>query len=348
MESRGLSSENCSPFKEGIMRNRIPFAIVLALMVGSLALTGCGGGDEPTSPGNGGGGGEGILSWAVISPLSSPRWAMAVVVAGGKIYAIGGTDTTGPPGATVGTVEEWDPSTGNWTAKAPMNEPRTWATAQAVSGKIYVIGGRDTLGNLMQTVEEYDPSTNAWTTRASISAPARGGMASGVVSGKIYVVGGSDGTSNLNAVEEYDPGANVWALRAPMTTARNDLCAGVSNSILVAVAGWTTTWSSVTEEYNAGGNAWTTKTPLAQGRDRAGAVGLGNYVFVVGGVASPGTATADVQRYNQTNGTWAQSTPLSGARYYLGVVTLNSKLYAVGGLDTNNQVVGTVEEGTFQ
>ena len=58
--------------------------------------------------------------------------------------------------------------------------------------------------------------------------------------------------------------------------------------------------------------------------------------------------TADVQRYNQTNGTWSQSTPLSGARYYLGVVTLNDKLYAVGGLDGSNQIVGTVEEGTFQ
>ncbi|MFQ5906755.1 MAG: hypothetical protein ACE5JA_09305, partial [bacterium] len=92
------------------MRNRIPFAIVLAaLLAACLVFAGCGGKEEPTGPGGGGGGGgEGVLSWATISPLSSPRRALAVAAAGGKIYAIGGIDSLN---SVVGDVEEWDPAT---------------------------------------------------------------------------------------------------------------------------------------------------------------------------------------------------------------------------------------------
>ena len=44
-----------------------------------------------------------------------------------------------------------------WTNGSPMKVPRFEVSAEALNGKIYVIGGGHANGTLMDTVEAYDP-----------------------------------------------------------------------------------------------------------------------------------------------------------------------------------------------
>src|SRR5258706_12344407 len=71
-------------------------------------------------------------------------------VVNGKIYVIGGAgpmpDASPPvirprqPQRSLGTVEEYDPATNKWRARAPMPTPCNHMGGEAVNGKIYVIG----------------------------------------------------------------------------------------------------------------------------------------------------------------------------------------------------------------
>src|SRR5471032_62170 len=91
-------------------------------------------------------------TWKVLAPMPTKRGSPVAVAVGGKIYVIGGAamapGSSEPsvlptrPHLALGTVEEYDPAANTWRARTPMPTPRNHATAGAVNGKIYVIGGR--------------------------------------------------------------------------------------------------------------------------------------------------------------------------------------------------------------
>jgi N-acetylneuraminic acid mutarotase len=96
--------------------------------------------------------------------MPTPRSMFSISVVNGKIYAIGGEDRNinvnnivNPCG--VSTVEEYDPIKDVWTKKVDMPTKRCCLSTSAVNGKIYAIGGTDTLllGEGFATVEEYTP-----------------------------------------------------------------------------------------------------------------------------------------------------------------------------------------------
>src|SRR5665647_1188640 len=88
--------------------------------------------------------------WRMAKPMLAPQG----VVVGGKIYVIGGAHANipgkpmteplwaGVPQIVVGTVEEYDPATNTWRARAPMPTGRNHFYAGVVDGKIYAVNGR--------------------------------------------------------------------------------------------------------------------------------------------------------------------------------------------------------------
>src|SRR2546425_3293326 len=75
---------------------------------------------------------------------------------------------------------------GKWELRAPMPSARTEVAAAELGGKIYVMGGYEKNGDL---VEEYDPAKNSWRRRASLPRPLHH-IGATAVDGKIYVIGG--------------------------------------------------------------------------------------------------------------------------------------------------------------
>jgi hypothetical protein len=72
-------------------------------------------------------------TWVSKAPMQVARYDLGVAVVNGKIYAIGGSTRSGGggtrngplpvTGGTVGTNEEYDPTTDSWTFKASMPTP---------------------------------------------------------------------------------------------------------------------------------------------------------------------------------------------------------------------------------
>lgn len=96
-------------------------------------------------------------AWTTLAPLPTPRYGLAVTTVNGKIYAIGGvrqipyhTDIL----ERCKVVEVYDPTTGKWTPRSPLNYARAFASAYALEGasasvstttnatsSIYILGG---------------------------------------------------------------------------------------------------------------------------------------------------------------------------------------------------------------
>lgn len=144
-------------------------------------------------------------TWTQKSDMPTARMWLSTNAVNGRIYAIGGTRLY--KGASLSTVEEYNPATDTWVAKSDKPTARAGFSTSVVNGKIYAIGGTvSAIGT--STVEEYDPVTDAWTRKADMLT-ARMMLSASALNGRVYVIGGS--TSGLpgvcvSTVEEYDTG----------------------------------------------------------------------------------------------------------------------------------------------
>jgi len=193
-------------------------------------------------------------NWKALAPMPTGRGSPVAVTIGDKMYVIGGA-IAGPnqtavhparPHTSVGTVEEYDPATNTWRARAPMPTPRNHATAGAVNGKAYVIGGRvgaafsGGSSNIGAT-EAYDPATDSWSQGLARMPTARSAGAAGVYGGRVYVTGGEYQDyrmmATLKSFEAYDPATNTWQTLPSLPVSRHGLAGAVVGNRLHMVSG---------------------------------------------------------------------------------------------------------------
>ncbi|MFH1714585.1 MAG: kelch repeat-containing protein, partial [Elusimicrobiota bacterium] len=142
-------------------------------------------------------------SWSIKSAMSKKRWGFASAVVNNKIYVFGGYNgavNSFNSANIVAGVEVYDPQLDTWTALLDMPSPRAYHSADSISNKIYVIGGKDASGDL-SSVLEYDPSVDVWQTRQAVNN-ARRSFALSVAGNDIYIFGGITGEDNYLASVE--------------------------------------------------------------------------------------------------------------------------------------------------
>jgi N-acetylneuraminic acid mutarotase len=153
-------------------------------------------------------------SWTTLEPMPTARSGLGVAVVDGKIYAIGGYNST-----ALITNEMYNPSTDTWTTKTPMPTARYDVGIAVVDGKIYVIGGNTRYDSWTTTNEVYDPATDNWETKTSM--PVAGmAMSANVVNGEIYLISGLEmyylPWYNLDENQVYDPKTDSWTTKTPI------------------------------------------------------------------------------------------------------------------------------------
>jgi hypothetical protein len=177
--------------------------------------------------------------WVSKAPMQEARSDVGVAVVNGKIYAIGGRNSTY---SLVSNNEMYDPSSDTWTTLASMPTARARFGIAACQNKIYVIGGTTgsvpIVGGLALAVsvvtgvnEVYDPATDTWETKAQMPT-ARDVLKANVVDGKIYLIGGSSGLNQI-----YNPNSDSWTTGVSIPTPRNNLAVAVVNDMLYAIGG---------------------------------------------------------------------------------------------------------------
>ncbi|MFC2086339.1 Kelch repeat-containing protein [Bacteroidota bacterium] len=185
---------------------------------------------------------------------------------------------------------------GAWIKLADIPTPRCFLSGCTLDGKIYVIGGTESIsstGPSVGTMEVYNPTSDSWDTKAEMPT-SRVEFAACAVNGKIYAIGGvtNHGASPIGTVEEYDPLTNSWDInKTPMPTPRYGAAYGViDNKIYVAggATGSNFIISDILEIYDPVTDTWdsTNTTMLSAIYQPQGAI-INNMFYVIGGLVGP-------------------------------------------------------------
>lgn len=94
-------------------------------------------------------------TWATCSAMPTARYALSLVPANGRLYAIGGINASG---CVVNTVESYDPVTKAWRSEPAMPTARALHGAVCLDGLIYAIGGVGSdNGRPLRAVDVFNP-----------------------------------------------------------------------------------------------------------------------------------------------------------------------------------------------
>jgi N-acetylneuraminic acid mutarotase len=227
-------------------------------------------------------------TWTTKASMPGTRGSMALAVANGSLYVIGGGCASG----ICDTVVAYDPSSDSWSTKSPMPTRRYELVAGVAKGEIYAIGGYNDIsaGGYLSAVESYDPFTNAWTaSNLHTGMPtARYALGMGAIGGLLYAVGGSNNSGLIGALEAYDATTDSWTIKASMPTPRLSLGVGVSGGLLFAVGGadvcgQACAATGTLEVYNAAANSWSTRTSMPTARWSMGVTMINGILYAAGG-----------------------------------------------------------------
>lgn len=211
------------------------------------------------------------------------------------------TTTDFPITFTVATGTTTPSQLSAWTTTSALPSGRSGNGAVAVNGFMYLVGGVNAAGSIVNTVDVAPINANGtlgtWTTTTALPQPIRS-VRPVYANGFIYVVGGSDGNENTSSV-----------FYAPV----ND------NGTL---------------------GAWNTTTALPQSQLSHAVVASGGFLYAIAGNPGPCVTTVRFAAINAngTIGAWNTTTALPQAR--CGIVeaaaVANGRIYVAGGYDNNN------------
>jgi hypothetical protein len=243
-------------------------------------------------------------------------------VVNGKLYVVGGGDRSSVKDDT----DVYDPSTGLWTALAPLPkvppkdkpDKKSGLAVVADGGFLYAIGGRNVPDGpcspksptgILATVEKFDIANNSWSQASPLPQVQFGGhlektpglsdMGAAVVDGKIWIFGGCTvkGSGSLelsNEVSVYDPSTDTWT---PDVGQIGGLPTGVQG---VAA------FSQV--------------------------AAIGTTVYIIGGYVGPDSKPLnETLAYDTVTGHTTVLAPMLTRRAEMGVLAYNGEVYTIGG-----------------
>ena len=141
--------------------------------------------------------------WQKKEPMPTPRDHLQSTIIDGKIYVIGGRQTSLK--TTVGANEVYDPIMDKWEVLEPLPTPRGGLGVASLNGTVFVFGGLAKENLDLDTVEQYIPNYG-WIAHPPMPISFQGMSASNVVE-KIYLIGGWNnhlGPMSTN-ISYYDP-----------------------------------------------------------------------------------------------------------------------------------------------
>ncbi|MDI6798247.1 MAG: kelch repeat-containing protein [Desulfatibacillaceae bacterium] len=216
-----------------------------------------------------------------------------------------------------------------WVELTPMNTAREQFAAAVVNGKIFVLGGRDTNGNLLSSMEIYDPVANTWTLVPNAMDRGLSGLTAAVVNNVIYFFGGFELVNNsllpMNFARSYDPALDVWNDLAPrdprfIPTALNTAVAHGGHIYLfggelraVGQDGGEpfSQISPIVRRYTPANDSWLPLNPMPWTTSKPAVAAVGDTIYLMGGdrLDNINGMVSWVAAYNVTANTWDVQTP---------------------------------------
>ena len=265
-------------------------------------------------------------SWNTKRPMSQARYALGVIAAADKIYAIGGVSADG---YEVSTNECYDSKTDTWTTLTSMSTPMSYFAIATYEGKIYCIRAGD-------VTMVYDIITDSWSTKASSPFLSAGmPITAQVMDGKIFVID----AQNLKMCQ-YDPVTDSWIEKASLPEQQfvhyvgQGTSAVVDNKIFVRchIIQHHYAWKKdIDLIYNPKTDTWSEKGSYPDnhfaGYHNVAGVTIGCFAPQRIWIFRPDSTFV----YESVNNAWSTTKAMPTERQGFGVAVVDDVLYVIGG-----------------
>jgi hypothetical protein len=236
-------------------------------------------------------------TWTYKTPMPTARAYFAIAAYQGKIYCTGGATGTQPVDypsgfygyTTVNVTEVYDTVNNTWETKAPLPVSIMQISAQAIDGKIYVMGAG--------SIYVYDIANNSWTNKGYIPTPRY----SALIENKIFATGMHDVNYPPNStyygwtyaaqqVLTYDPITNniTQGSDGPILVDGTGVGAtmGINAPQRLYVLGFRYQWGSylaVNQAYDPKSDTWANATVMPTTRFDFGVAVVNDSLYAIGG-----------------------------------------------------------------
>jgi N-acetylneuraminic acid mutarotase len=293
----------------------------------------------------------GTNAWSAGVALPSKRSRHGCVSMGGRIWCVGGRYWNGSAHQIMTDLTVYDPVAATWSAKAALPAARFEAGCAALGGVLYVAGGEDAGGGVVNTLYAYAADADTWTAKAPMPY-AVSGPGAAVVGGRLAVLGGDPGGDTIGTVILYDPDTDAWATGSPLPyqpaqvpavswRGRAFLFGGFRDVGSFGFVGW---WTS-TACYDPGRQyLFANDRDLPAGTAGAAAFVQGGKLHVLGGRNATDAALATHRVLDVAGdvadgqpfalGTpWGTAAALPAAAHGAAALVAGGNAYVIGGLD---------------
>jgi N-acetylneuraminic acid mutarotase len=152
--------------------------------------------------------------WKRLAPMPTPRGALGLAAAEGKLYAAGGA----VGGGALKTLEVYDIARNRWTRGPDMSTAREHAPIAALAGFVYAPAGRSP--NL-SAAERFDIRRGRWEKIDDLPEPTSG-HTTVAAPGRIVVFGG-EAEQTISQTAAFNPRTGKWRRLSQMRTPRHGL-----------------------------------------------------------------------------------------------------------------------------
>jgi N-acetylneuraminic acid mutarotase len=225
-----------------------------------------------------------------------------------------------------------------WSNGTPMPTPRTEITATNIENNIYVIGGFDKSGKVLDTVEVYNIKNDSWKAVTPLLQPLHHTAAASNFNNNIYVIGGYTNNNWVPSAKLfiYNLNNDTWTEGPSMSTARGALTAVFIDDILYAIGGEGESGiMDINEAYNSKTNNWVSKSPMPTPRHHVTSAVVDGNVYVIGGRVqgiSPITNVNVTEMYDPKIDTWMTLESMPSKRSGISAASINNtSIYVFGG-----------------
>lgn len=153
--------------------------------------------------------------WLKLPSMESEIADAASVEYNNMIYVIGGRNKAG----ALAEVQSFNPETIEWNKLAKKPTAVFEVHAVVLGGKIFIPGGTDNSGTVLDILEVYDINSDSWEVLSKLPYPVSR-YAITVFEGQVYLFGGWDGKNTLTKILQYNPQDDKWKAIGNMPTPR--------------------------------------------------------------------------------------------------------------------------------